>query len=150
MMLASPLREKVEAIMEESDNEFSNENYEKSINLLQKAWDLLPEPKEIYDDSFYIAKDMIITYLFIQDYTNGKKWADLIFKCDLERIDDGERELLAGRVAYESGDIKAAESLFLTAHQKSEGRLFENKKYQKYLDLIKKPILRNMRKNEYN
>jgi WD40 repeat protein len=133
-------REDLEKLKNEIGKEFENKNYNKTVELLDKAWGMLPGTKFIYDESFYIAKDMIIACLRLKDYVNGKKWADIIFECDLERIDDGEREMLAGRVAYESGDLKSAEKYFLGAYKKSGKRSFQNEKYKQYFELIKNKI----------
>ncbi|GGA28691.1 hypothetical protein [Psychrobacillus lasiicapitis] len=64
-----------------------------------------------------------------------KKWVDNIFVTDPARGDKGERELWAGKVAYELGDLAKAKEYLDTANKKSRGRDFgeEDEKYLKFL-----------------
>lgn len=135
--LISPLKEQVESVMNESNQEFDKKNYLDSIRLLEKAWDLLPEPKGEYSESYHIALYASETYLVINDIIKAQVWADIIFQCGLNRIDSGEREFLSGKVAFESEDFEKAKELFATANKKSEGRCF-NSEDAKYLKFFKK------------
>ncbi|PET38834.1 hypothetical protein CN514_24115, partial [Bacillus sp. AFS001701] len=82
-------------------------------------------------DSYHFALYLSETYLQINNFNKTKEWSELIYTCDLERIDSGEREFLSGKVAYETGDISAAKQYFNMANEKSEGRCFidVDKKY---------------------
>ncbi|MGG3927062.1 hypothetical protein ABET51_13795 [Metabacillus fastidiosus] len=64
-----------------------------------------------------------------------KKWVDKIFAADPERGDTGERDLWAGKVAYELGDLSKAREYLDIANMKSRGRCFGVKdgKYLKFL-----------------
>jgi tetratricopeptide (TPR) repeat protein len=132
--LKQPLRKNVEKLINDSDEEYYKGNYINSIKLLERAWDALPEPKEIYDDSFHLCKFIVETYLLIKDYNKAKVWANRIMKCDLERIDSGEREFLHGKIHFELNEFDDARKFFKIASQKSEGRCFEDedKKYFKF------------------
>lgn len=135
--LNSPLKEQVESIMNESNQEFDKRNYHDSIRLLENAWGLLPEPKGEYSESYHIALYASETYLLIKDNTKAKEWADIIYKCGLNRVDSGEREFLSAKVAFESGDLEKAKGLFAIANNKSEGRCFGSDD-AKYLKFFKK------------
>lgn len=133
-VLNFPLKEQIENIINKSNAEYDKGNYIDSIKLLEEAWDRLPEPKGIYDESFHIAKYTSETYLLIKDGNNAKVWSERLFQCDLERIDSGERDFLAGKVVFELGDFEVAKKYFTIANAKSEGRCFEDedKKYIKF------------------
>jgi tetratricopeptide (TPR) repeat protein len=138
-LLDSPLREEIAALQKKSVEEFSNDRYEKSLDLLLEAWEKLPDPKYSYNDSFYIAKSVILKSIKTEDFETAKKWAEIILHCDPER-QGGERYMLAGRAFYHSGDNDSAKILFLNAYIHSGGRLFQNKKYEDFFTLIKDEI----------
>ncbi len=135
--LNSPLQEQVESVMDKSNQAFDKENYIESIKLLIDAWELLPQPKGIYDESFHIVLYITEIYLLIGKVNKAKEWSERIYECDLERIDNGQREFLNGKVAFEAGELDKAKELFSIANQKSEGRCFK-KGDEKYLKFFKK------------
>ena len=135
VQLASDIKEHVDALMDKSNGEFDEKNYVDSINTLIKAWEKLPEPTGIYDDSYHLAFYICDTYLLIKDYKNAEIWSNTIFECDLDRIDSGEREFLAGKVSFESGNLDEANDFFKIANKKSEGRCFEDED-EKYFKLF--------------
>ncbi len=133
--ITGPKGELVLKLMEESDKEFANNNFELSIQLLEKAWIELPEPKVDFDESYFIIWGILVTCLQINDMNRANKWVSKIFICDPERIDSGEREYWAGKIAYESGDYETAKEYLMIANQKSNGRCFETSdgKYIRFL-----------------
>ena len=58
------------------------------------------------------------------------------FKCSTSRYDYGERELLVGKVAYESEDIEKAKEYLTVADKKSNGKVFGENDI-KYLSVIR-------------
>lgn len=71
------------------------------------------------------------------------QWVDKIFYADPGRGDTGEREMWAGRVAYESDEKGKAMEYFRIANNKSRGRCFGNKdqKYKEFfIDKIKNAL----------
>ncbi|PEC47442.1 hypothetical protein [Bacillus sp. AFS096315] len=128
------LEQSISLLSDKSNQEFDLGNYEDSIKYLEEAWDALPDPKGIYDDSYHFAFYLSETNLLINNFIEAKKWAEVIYSCNLDRIDSGEREFLSGKVAYEMGDISAAIRYFDLANEKSEGRCFidEDKKYVEF------------------
>jgi tetratricopeptide (TPR) repeat protein len=124
----------IQELMDKSNEEFDNHNFEKSITFLEEAWGNLPEPKVIYDESYLIVWDILATAIKINDQEKMKKWVNLIFVTDPERGDNGERDLWAGKVAYEIGDFIKAKEYFNIANRKSDGRCFgpNDGKYLKF------------------
>lgn len=53
------------------------------------------------------------------------------------RIDSDDKEFIAGKVAFELGDLETAKEFFNIANKKSEGRCFGNPKNVKYLKFLK-------------
>ena len=132
--LSSELEEKIDGLMDDSNEKYDEGNYEESIAILEDAWNQLPEPKGDYSESYEIVMDICETYILLENYKKAKEWSELIFNCALFRIDSGEREFLAGKVAYESGDLEKAKEWFKIANEKSDGRCFgdSDKKYKKF------------------
>jgi tetratricopeptide (TPR) repeat protein len=135
--LVSPLKEAVELLINQSNEEYDKGNYNRSLNLLIEAWARLPEPKGVYDESFHIVLYLSETYLFINQPVKAREWSDKIFDCDLERVDSGQRDFLAGKVAYELGDLEKAKQSFTIANQKSKGRCFSGQD-MKYIKFFKR------------
>lgn len=131
-----PLEENIDKLIDQSIDEYDVGNYKQAINLLKDAWGMLPEPKVNYDISFHIVKYIIDSYLIANEAENALKWSALLFICDLERIDSGEREFTAGKVAFELNDTNKAKAFFYIANVKSEGRMFEDED-PKYLKILK-------------
>ncbi|MFP3886728.1 hypothetical protein HPB58_06960 [Priestia filamentosa] len=137
-VLQSPVKEKFESLVAQSDEQFHNGNHSESILLLEKAWDVIPEPKGIYcEESYHLVKDIIDTCFIIKDFNKAKEWANRIFLTGFDRIDSGGKEFISGKVAFELGDLEVAKEFFSIANRKSEGRCFGSPKAIKYLKFFK-------------
>lgn len=125
----------IQGLMDQSNEEFDKGNLEESVSLLEQAWGELPADKIIFDESFLIIWDILDISIILNDTVRMKKWVDNIFVADPARGDTGERELWAGKVAFELGDLSVAKEYLDTANQKSRGRCFgvEDAKYLKFL-----------------
>lgn len=137
-ILQSPIKEEFESLLEKSNEQFNNGNYNDSIVLLEEAWDIIPNPKGIYcEESYHLVKDIISTCFMVNDLKKAKEWADKIFLTGFARIDSGDKEFIAGKVAFKLDDLKTAKEFFSIANTKSEGRCFGNPKNTKYLKFLK-------------
>ncbi|MCU4989270.1 hypothetical protein OCF10_10000 [Bacillus cereus] len=137
-ILQSPIKEEFESLLEKSNEQFNNGNYNGSIVLLEEAWDIIPNPKGIYcEESYHLVKDIISTCFMVNDLKKAKEWADKIFLTGFARIDSGDKEFIAGKVAFELDDLETAKEFFSIANTKSEGRCFGNPKNTKYLKFLK-------------
>ncbi|MED4402574.1 hypothetical protein ABET41_09745 [Metabacillus fastidiosus] len=125
----------IQSLMDKSNEEFDKGNLEKSVFLLEQAWGELPNDKVTYDESFLIIWGILDISILLNDVERMKKWVDKIFVADPERGDTGERDLWAGKVAYELGDLSKAREYLDIANMKSKGRCFGVKdgKYLKFL-----------------
>jgi len=135
MLLENNVKDSIEKNINQAKIARQNNDSEMAINAMQKAWDVIPEPKIQYDDSFRIAKYFVQLNLFFKRKEQAKEWALKLYECDLERLDTGEREHIHGRVELELGNTEKAKDLFTIAYKKSEGREF-TKNDSKYLKLI--------------
>lgn len=117
----------IQELMDKSNEEFDKGNLEESVFLLEQAWGELPNEKVIYDESFLIIWGILNISILLNDVERMKKWVDKIFITDPERGDTGERELWAGKVAYELGDLSEAREYLNTANKKSRGICFSAK-----------------------
>jgi tetratricopeptide (TPR) repeat protein len=119
------IAEKVEDLINESGADWRKGDLSAAIATMQDAWNTLPSPAEEYDESYLIAGYLIEMYTEHGDIESATKWAEILQRCDLERMDDGEREFIAGKVAYSAKNIDLAKEYFKTSFKKCEGRYFE-------------------------
>ena len=129
------LGKQIEKLMNESNEDWDNKEYNKSIEKLVQAWDLLPDDKYSYDESYLIVWGILDISIMIKDIDTMNKWVDKIFYADPERVDSGEREMWAGKVAFETGEMEKAKEYFLIAQKKSGGRCFRGQD-RKYYNLV--------------
>ncbi len=129
------LGKKIEELMDESFHQYKQEKYDEAIQLLADAWEALPDGKNEYDESYLIVWRILDIAVKTHKIDIMNQWVDKIFYADLERMDTGERELWAGKVAYESGDLKKAKEYIKVANKKSHGRCFDEGE-EKYRELL--------------
>ncbi len=129
------LGKEIQDLMDKSNEKYDMEKYEEAIELLIEAWEKLPGEKNPYDESYLIVWGILDIAIHIKNVCIMNQWVDKIFSADPERGDTGEREMWAGRVAYESDDLDKALNYFKIANKKSRGRCFGNKDaaYKKFL-----------------
>jgi len=137
-ILQKEIQNQIDTIIDEAYNEFSKNNHKKSFLKLSQALELIPEPKEYFGESFNVIKYIIEDYLTLKDIQNAKLWSNKIFVYGKNRVDSGEKELLMGKVFFESKEYDTALEYFSVAFEKSSGREFEGED-PKYLELIKHP-----------
>lgn len=133
--LSAEIQREIDELSDKSNDTYDNGDYIKTIELLEQAWNKLPNPKFMYDDSYHIARSIALISLKLDKFEQAKEWAEITKLCDPERQDIGEKEFLLGQVAYESGQLTEAKKYLKIADFKSGGRCFrgQNKKYQQVL-----------------
>lgn len=131
----------IHKLMYQSNEAFNKKNYELAISLLEKAWEKIEGNKIIYNESFLIVSRILDASIVLKDNARMKKWIDKIFIADPEREDSGERNLWAGKVAYELGELSKASEHFNIATKKSHGLCFafgrEDEKYVRLYEFEK-------------
>ena len=135
MECSGKIGERVRQLIDETDILDEQEKYKEARDLLFEAWDLLPDEKYEYNESYWIVAFILSYSLQLHDLDVANQWAYKILKCDLERQDDGDREMRLAIVLHESGKMDEAKKYFKIAFQKSEGRCFVDED-AKYLAVI--------------
>lgn len=129
-----PVKE-VDSLMHQGFEELNNDQFLQGNKTLQKAWSKLPEPKYKWSQSNLIVEYICRSLLSLKNFDDLKNWIEIYKQCDNSGLSSGESEMLAGIVAYESGDKKEAMKYFKIANKKSDGRCFESED-KKYLDFF--------------
>ena len=122
--LSEDLEKKISDILDDINNLYNEKKYTESLKNLYKAWEILPEPKYCYDESYSIVWEILNIAIIIKDRGVLTEWLDKIFLADPERVDSGEREMWAGRVYYALENKEKAYNYFKVANMKSRGRCF--------------------------
>lgn len=127
------LGKEIEDLMDESDVKYSEGKYEECMIILKEAYNKIPYDKYQYSESYLVVCDILDLAIKIKDYETVEKWVEHIFYASPYRVDSGEREMYAGKVAYELGYKDKAKEYFTIANKKSDGRCFERGD-KEYLD----------------
>jgi len=98
--------------------------------LLQKGWDLIPEPKSESDISISKALASARLMAFSRKPELALKWLDKLESLNVSEI-DAEPSFVAGVTYLELGNLERAYEEFSKSNKMSHGRCFagENKKY---------------------
>jgi len=134
--IQAPIKVKFEALINESNEQFHSGKHQESMLLLEEAWELIPEPKGIYSESYHVVEDIIDTLFLLQDFNKAYEWSTKIFTTGFMRFDTGGKEFISAKAAYELGEFDLAKEFFNFAFKKSEGRCFEDED-PKYLEFFK-------------
>ena len=105
------LGEKISKTMDDAAALFKQGDYQQSIDMFARAWDLLPDSKYSYDESYLIVWRILIVALKANDTAVMRRWVKHIFLADPERADCGEREMWGARVAMACGDKVLKEAI---------------------------------------
>ncbi len=124
MVLDGELGKQLEEMIVKALGMNSSEMAEERIRMMEEAWELLPDGKYEYDESFHIVSYILGAAIKINDKETMLKWKDRILLADPERTDSGEKEMWVGRVNYALGDMEAALAYMDIAKKKSGGRCF--------------------------
>ena len=115
---------RIRQFMDDCDTFYEQGQLSKARDSLFEAWGILPDEKYIYDESYWIVAFILDLSIELHDMDVANQWVDKILKCDIERQDDGDREMWVGKVLCESGKTDEAKKYFEIAFKKSEGRCF--------------------------
>lgn len=118
------LTKKLEDIMVKTISMISGDESKEAINILEEAWELIPEGKYEYDESFHIVEGILEAAIKINDKERIKKWKDKILIVSPRRADSGEKEMWVGRAEYTLGEFEKAREYMKIANEKSRGRCF--------------------------
>ncbi len=134
--LTGETKVKVDGLIDEAMSKFSRDNISISINLLSTAWDMLPENKNQWNQSFLIAKYITHVYFNAAELEKAKEWGLIFNETDPDR-DFGESEFMLGKIDFELGNFPEAKDWFSIADKKSGGRTWKGESDPKYFKFYK-------------
>jgi len=117
--------EKIENLRAASVDAYRAGNYYEAIKLLENAWDIIPEAKYDFPESYTIVSYLLEVAIKIKDKKIMEKWKDTIKIVSSDRMDCGDVEMWLGKVNYELENYKIAKDYFEIANKKSGGRCFK-------------------------
>ncbi len=137
MELNEELSQQIRELMDEAYDAYSEDSIEDSITVLQKAWDLIPDKKEAYEEGYLVAHEFVETYFSVGDYSETEKWMEIYLKSDHINRNFGIAEFYAGKTAFELGKLEEAKDYFSIADKKSEGRVWKGDDTMEYFKFYK-------------
>lgn len=121
----------------------SCKNEKEMLELNEKFWSKLEEPKASQSLGFHLMKSFIINYLKLENRVSALEWAMLFDNFDFAstgRIDSGEKDYYVAIAYYENGVCEKAQEYFSIANKKSKGRCFQLLFGDKYKKVFKKSV----------
>lgn len=118
-------------------------NEKEMLELNNRYWNNLEEPKNAQSLGFHLMKAFIIIYLKLGDYACALEWAMLFDNFDFVktgRIDSGEKDYYVAIAYYENGEHGKAQEYFAIANKKSKGRCFQLLFGDKYKMIFNKSV----------
>jgi len=110
-----------------------------SFELLHKAWELYPEPKENWNEAYNTAKYLFDDYFSEGDLAASEKWLkEMLKNNDSLKLSEGEIQHYEGKYYFEVEKYQQAYERFKYAVEEAGFRYFENEDY-KYLDFYNNP-----------
>lgn len=125
--LEMELTKKLEDIIVKTILMISGNESKEAIGILEEAWELIPDEKYEYDESFHIVVGILEAAIKINDKDNIIKWKDKVLIVSPRRADSGEKEMWVGRAEYALGEFEKAREYMKIANEKSRGRCFRPK-----------------------
>lgn len=120
---------------------FKEGKTEEGIQLLKEIWAQFPEPRLSNDLFYLLLEDIINLCISLKKFDTANKYIGLLIIAGLNRNDGGQKEFIAGKLAYEQGELDIAKELFYVAQSKSNGRLFKGKENEKYREILEQAEL---------
>lgn len=134
--LPEELQSKINTLVLKARDSLQKKHYSEFIKFQYEKWDLLPEPKSQWEESYRIAKTMITFFIkYNINFSEAKKWLMTLKKLDdIQKQHPGEFFLMKGKIEYEEKKYDEAFESFSIAFTKSEGHCFgqEDKIYQEF------------------
>lgn len=140
--LDEEVNREVERMWLKGGNLVHTQNHSEAKELMEKAWEILPTPKENHSPSYHITKNLVGALIGLEQHEEAKKWFEIHQKTGLNRIDGGEKDFLEGELYYATGDLETAKACFTIANKKSGGRLFHRREQVHFKELLSKENIR--------
>lgn len=132
------LQVKIQELIDESDEMYDKDDIDPCLVILDNAWEMLPEPKTDWDESYLISKEIAQTYFCSGNIEKAWDYIRIFIECDNAQRNFGESEFLAGKIAFELQKFEDAKAYFQIAETKSEGRQWKGESDPKYFQFFKR------------
>lgn len=138
MELDQNIKKEIARLDNLSNEIFSLKDPQPGIDLLIEAYNLIPEPRTSYSESFNLLKYISTAYFRVGLLDESEKWLSDFLESDTKSMGYGASEYHAGKIALKRNDTEKAFQYFNTANSKSGGRVFRKSGEDKaYFDFYK-------------
>ncbi len=120
---------------EQGDQMMQAENFNQAVKEYQKAWNLLPEPRQLWQISTWIKVAQSEALITMENYTAAKEKILEGIICP-GAVDNPLVHLLLGIACYETGDMDCAGKELQIAYELQGEDIFADED-EKYRQLIK-------------
>ena len=116
--------QEIQRLTNEAFEIFNLEHPQAGIDLLIKAYHLIPIPRTRYSEGYDLLKYISIGYFRAGMIEESEKWLSEWTESDFNTMGYGESEFLAAKTALKRNNKDLAIQYFIVANQKSAGRVF--------------------------
>lgn len=138
--ISDEVSEQIEALSEEGNDFFDDEDYEKAINVWKQALKLIPEPQNTFSESFWLDTSIGDAYFMEGDHTNSfKHFGNAKNNIAENAYENAFIMLRIGQLFFELNDFDQAKEYLLRAYMFDGIEIFEGSK-EKYFDFLKENV----------
>jgi len=133
--LENKIFQKIQTFNDKAEDLINAERFSDAIKEYQKAWNTLPEPRQLWDAGLWIKIGQAECSLAQEDYSAGKqKLLDAIL-CS-GAVNNPLVHFLLGICCYELGELACAKEELQIAHDLEGDSIFQegDEKYQNFLN----------------
>jgi len=139
-VLEKPIQDKIDNLSNQSYDLYEIGDKVKSYELMEKAWELYPEPKENWNESYNTARYALDDLLKDGEIERALVWYERMTKSQ-EKLGswEGSYEFYSGKFLFESEKQKEAYEFFKKSVVIRGGLNYFEDEDPKYLDFYKNP-----------
>ncbi len=132
--LADKIFNKIEAFQLQAEQLIENEQFSAAIKEYQKAWNTLPEPKQLWDAALWIKVGQAECLLATESYAQAKKILLEAILCS-GAVSNPLVHLLLGISYFESNELQSAQTELQIAYDLEGIDIFQDddQKYKQFL-----------------
>ncbi|MCW8929650.1 MAG: hypothetical protein OQL19_05355 [Gammaproteobacteria bacterium] len=125
---------KIDNFNNKAESYIDNEQYPEAIKEYQKAWNTLPEPKQLWDAALWIKVGQAECFLAIEDFKSAKQKLLESILCG-GAVNNPLVHLLLGICCFELNETKCAKKELQIAYNLEGADIFQegDEKYQRFL-----------------
>ena len=137
-VLEKNIQDKIDYLIDEG-NEFWESDRSSYYELLLKAWDLYPEPKNNWNEAYSLAKEIFDSYIIDGNLSDAKKWLnEMINHNNNLHLMDFDLSFNIGKFHFSNKEYQKAFEEWSNLVSQVGLRYFQSED-SKYLDFYKNP-----------